>query len=189
MSSDDHNKVPGRANLWFYSAIMAVAVIGITVFVTSQISDVIQEGRLKQPITISACHPDDYVEGEGCTAEYRPRRVILSDELLLPVAGDTCSTAKEPLVYEVTVEWVQVDTGATFPILGPVPLTWEPGCAKYPTDPEAFRGWTAPPTLVDAAAPGEDLGLWKIVGRAVPEKTDRFEPFTWDSVLPFRAEG
>ena len=135
-------------------------------------------------ISITACQPADYDATEGCltTGNRLDGPVELSEDLRIPVAGDVLKHVEGPATYRVTVSWVSIESGAEFPILGPVDLTWEDDRMPYSIE------WSPPNQLLAFAAepePDGDLGRWRITGRGEPVDPSH-SPFAWDSVETFQ---
>lgn len=136
-----------------------------------------QTQGLKQPVTITACTPDDFADGR-CDAPVDPGVLTLSADLAIPVSGQVC--LEESAAYDVDVSWVHIDSDTEFSVLS-TPITWDEGCG----DPYAIE-WVPPAQLLASELePGQDLGRWRIVGTARPVDPSRYATYSWDSVKTF----
>jgi len=148
-----------------------------------------------QPTRVTACEQADYDEETGCRfdAFVDPDRsgdpVLLTPDFNVAVVGDVIQEAPVDIAYEVEVFWVALDPtpisspGERFVVLS-TPITWE-------SDREAFYEveWEMPTRLFERALtvqPGTDLGRWRLVGSAVPVRSDIYDTYQWDSVKTFR---
>jgi len=174
-----------RSTLVLAVALFAVAAVAAGLGATLAIREATAP-TLRQPLLITACPPETFVGDDCTTGAPAPAVVELSEDLLLRVAGRVCS--EETVAYQVAVSWVSVDTDAVFDVID-VPVTYDAGCnPPYGVPGSTFEGWRAPPQLVElaaSAAPGDDLGRWRIVGTATPVRGDTYATYQWDSVKTF----
>lgn len=174
-----------RATIAWYTALIFTASIALGVG-SMIIASILLESDPIDNVHISACDPVDFIDGicQGPIPDPdgpNNSGIALTPDLAIPVTGLVCTI--EEAGYDVTVSWVPVDGSASFPVID-VPIMWPTGC----NDPYNIM-WAPPPqllTIADASEPGDDLGLWRIVGRAVPANDNLYSEYLWDSVRTFR---
>ena len=139
-----------------------------------------------QALNITACTPETYFEGatqSDCAHPKAPPDDVHNVTDSIRVLGQVCNNSDEPIAYTVIVEWVSVETAASFRVID-VPIVYDPGCqAAYDVE------WTAPDPLREFlnanGDSGESLGQWRIIGQAIPEDPDSYKLYNWDSVKTF----
>ena len=163
-------------------AIAAIAVAGYSISVLQDAT----APTLRQTLLVTACPPETFVGDDCTTGAPDPAEIVLTDNLVIPVAGRVCND--ETVSYDVTVRWVSVDTTTEFTSID-VPVTYDQGCnPPYGVPDASFQGWSPPPEMLEAFAAepaGTDLGRWRIVGTADPVRDDTYATYQWDSVKTF----
>ena len=160
--------------IWIASVMLALT--GISGIFTSL------RGR-EQPITITACTPESWtapaineqIRQADCTRPGDAPNDSMDASLPIPVTGQVCNDSELAVAHDVTVAFRGVDEmGAELRVLD-VPVTWEPGCRVYDF---AFFF----PAALIIGEPGDSLGRWRLVGRAIPTLSDTYDQYQWDAM-------
>lgn len=160
----------------------AVVIVLGALLMIAWLSIIEERSANTQPLTITACAPEDFIE-EQCTAgPPTPGTVVLDEDLVIEVAGRVQVDSDRPVSYElIEVAWEAVESEVRFPVIS-VPIEYEAN-RDEPYEIE----WVAPPqllALIENTPPGESLGRWRIVGKAIPASRD-LDVYVWDSVETF----
>lgn len=151
---------------------------GVSLFVST-----FREPFLMQPLSITACIPDSYqapgagergpVQGE-CARWFTPRDDTWDVNESIVVAGQVCNDSEEAVSYEVEVAFERVleEGDQTRVIVINTPITYDPGCQ----DPYEFP-FEVPLVLRES---DQELGNWRIVGRAIPTDRNSYAVYQWD---------
>ena len=146
-----------------------------------------------QPLTITACAPDTYefpdpidggpmyergVRQDGCVRQFAAPDDQWPITEPVRVVGQVCLDNDTSVAYQVSIAYESVDTPDLRITVLDVPITYDPGCQPPYDFPFEFPLQSL---TLETSEPGESLGQWRIVGRAVPGNTDRYLPSQWDS--------